>query len=1049
MSEVPVPAPLPVPEAAAPPAPAPQSAEPVVASTPDTDPTAPPMEAAVGPVPETASPTATPEAATPAAAEPATPPAKPAAPVKVDIDVGRIAQDLQIRKTQVEQAIHLLEEGLAVPFIAHYRRERVGGLTSEQLRQVQRRLQQQKLLAERKQTVLRNIQALGKLTDELQHQIIHADTARRLEDLYLPFKPRRKSFAQSARDKGVEGLAQAIWSRDPAVATFAEMLPTFVAPERGLNSPEDVEANVRLLLAEMLAEAAAVRDGARRFLWETAKLTTAKAEGVAENVAKEFKDYHQFTDAPRHLAPHRILAINRAEKAKAITVKLDYNIARLLEVVRERLHLADHPHAALLESCLETAVTQVLVPALDREMRRDLTEKAEEHAIHLVARNLRRLLLQPTFAPGKIMAIHPAYKGGCRLVILDEHGQPLDHRAMHLVELAERPGKKDKAKGETATSPAPTPPAAEAAPEMPATEPPAASTSAEATAPAMPAAESATEAPAPAETEAPATPPSETTAAEAAAPPEPPAPPAPPVPTPAERLAEAKNSLAAWVSEHQCAAIALGHGLGYRELEEFLGSLLAEKLPDLHYYVVTEAGINQYIFSTGAREELPNLDPPTRGAAALGRRLLDPLAEFVKVDPVALSVGLHHNDLPEKRLKEALTAEVEDCVNLVGVDVNRAAPALLRFVAGLNPILALAIVQHRQQHGPFASREALKSVADVPEAAMNQALGILRVQAAAEPFDRTPIHPTDYDLTRRLLERAGTNLEELFDAGQRAAAVERVQTTARDAALATAWNCTPAHLQELATLAARIGVDPREQEPRPLAKKGLLRIEELREGQELRGVVQNVVDFGAFIDIGLKDSGLVHISQLANRFIKSPYDLVAVGDVVTVWVLNMDHERKRVSLTMIPPGTERKPPERKPPERRPPRERRETPKPANSEADAKSKLFAPQVATPDRKAPPMQPPPPRPEPSERPPRGPAGKGGPPARMPVQRKERPKPPPKLSSEALQGATPLRTFGELKALYEAKKPKGEETPGEARGGTEPPAPPPTETPEQPPS
>ena len=975
---------------------------------------APPQPAAAPAASLPDSPAASPDAVPSAPGEVAAPSPPTPAP-KLDIDYGRIAQDLQIRKTQVEHAINLLEEGCAVPYIALYRRERVGGLSAEQLRHVQRRLQQQKQFVERKQTVLRHIQSLGRLTDELRQQVLQADTPRRLEDLYLPYKPRKKSFAQSAREKGLEPLAHSIWTADAAVANLTELLPTFVNPEKQLDSPAEVLAQVKLLLAEMIAEMAQARETARRFLWESAKLTTARLADAAEAVAAEFKDYHQFSDAPRHLAPHRILAINRGEKAKALKVQLDFPLPRLLDLLRERLKLAEHPHGELLLDCLEPAVTGVLVPALEREMRRDLTEKAEEHAVHLVARNLRRLLMQPPQHVGKLLAIHPAHKGGCRLAVLDENGQPLDHRSMHLVELAERPARKGK------TAAASTPPT-EATP-----------TTATAT----------TDAPlSPAPENAPTVQPTPTEAGAAEAGTEAAPVAAPAQPSPAERRAEAKKSLAAWITQHGCQTIALGQGIGYRELEEFLSELIAEHLPHLTYYLVSEAGLSQYIVGTMARAELPILDPATRGAVALGRRLLDPLAEFVKVDPVALSSGLHHYDLPEKRLKEVLQAEVEDCINLVGVDVNKATAAQLRYVAGLNPLLALAAVQYRQQHGPFRSRADLAKIPGWTPQVLRQAAGILRV-TGDEPLDQTPLHPDDYEPFRRFLQKAEAALDDLLDAQRRGPVLERLAALARDPAVAADCGCPAPHLQELAAAAARFGVDPRATEPQPIAKTRLLRLEDLQPGQELHGTVQNVVDFGAFIDVGLKDSGLVHISQLANRFIKSPYDLVAVGDIVTVWVLNVDHNRKRVSLTMIPPGTERKPPERKPP---PARELREPPaQPSGEQAPAapKAKLFAPQVATPNQKAPPMQSPPPRPPASPRPPRGHAEKPPPPPRTEPPRKEPPrkersKPPARLTSEALQGTTPLRTFGELKALYEAKKSKGE-TGNPSPPPSEPPAPP----------
>jgi uncharacterized protein len=987
------------------------------------------------------------------------------------LDYSRIAQDLQIRKVQVESVVQLLDEGNTVPFITRYRKERTGGLNEEVIRQVQARVAHQRHLAERKQTILQSIEAQGRLTDELRAALLAADSAKRLEDLYLPYKPKKRTLATTARDRGLGPLAEAIWQRDPAVANLAELLPSLVNPEKELNTPEDVLAGVQHILAEQVSELAEVRAAARRTLWESGQIAAAKGDKVGPDQGVEYKDYFQFSESLRQIPPHRILALNRGEKAGVLKVKLTWNAEGVTQLavrgLAETMQAeADKrpapappaappegqsaaapptpaegellspqagyrtPHAAFLRTVTEDALNRLLLPSLEREIRRELSEEAEAHAVTVFARNLRRLLLQRPLEGRRVLAIDPGFRTGCKLAALDEHGMLLEHAVIY-PHGGKKPtqGPPTAPAATTASAPAteasPAPPPAPAD-SMPPPEPtPAPVAVVEAVPAAPPAEQAATPTPpaelplavAPAAAEAPAKAPSQT----------------------AVRREEARAKLLDLVTRHHLNLVAIGNGTGCRETEELVADLIADKLPELAYVIVNEAGASVYSASPVGREEFPDFDATLRGTISIGRRLQDPLSELVKIDPPSVGVGLYQHDVNPKHLRESLEAVVESCVNQVGVDLNTASVPLLRHVAGLNQLVARELVEHRQKNGPFRCREALLQVPGIGPARYVQAAGFLKIRGGDEPLDQTWIHPESYGVTRRLLAELDCAPEVLADAGRRAELQSKLQGLAPDE-VARGLEVGVPTLRDILDALARPGRDPREDLPPPIFKKGILKLEDLQAGMELKGTVLNVVDFGAFVDIGLKDSGLVHISQMANRYIKSPYDVVAVGDVVTVWVLSVDQGRRRVSLTMIKPGTERKPPERRPPERsrepapeqgqgrpqpgprrppraqeaggprgpRPPRGRPAGPRrpPAQPTADTQQAQSAGQVAA--------GPPPPRPAP-------------PPPRPPRRHREAPR--PKLSQDALEGKVPLRTFGELSALFAAKQ-----TP------KEPPAPPP---------
>lgn len=973
-------------------------------------------------------------------------------------DLARIAQDLQIRKVQVESVVQLLDEGHTVPFIARFRKERTGGLPEDLIRRVHSRVLQLRQLADRKQTILKSIEGQGKLSDELREAITTAEHPRRLDDLYLPFKPKRKTPGAAARDKGLEPLAQAIWARDPAVANLDEVLPTLVNPEKELAGPDDVKKGVLDILAELIADLADIRGVLRRIFWDTAKLTTTKKEGLPEGQGLDFKDYFQFSEGVRQIPPHRILAINRGEKEASLQVKLQWDLdlckRAILDGVGNRpplLPLADHPHAALMRTAAEDALTRVLVPAQEKEARKELTEEAQQHAVMVFARNLRSLLLQRPLRLRRVLAIDPGFRIGCKLAALDEHGHLLDHAVIH----PHPPqNKRDEARGRIAdlvqkhqinliaigngtacreteevvsdvignwngallalaklnAPPPPPPPPPPAEPVAAAPAPEAAPVEAGA---------AVVEAGATVEAQAPAAPPPEAVVPPPLPVAEPPAPPAEPPPP------------------------AVPH-------------------PDLAYVIVNEAGASVYATGPVGREEFPDHDASLRSAISIGRRLQDPLAELVKIEPQNIGVGLYQHDVNPKQLKESLEAVVESCVNHVGVDLNAAGVALLRHVSGLNQLIARELVEHRKQHGAFASREQYLNHPAIGPQRFTQSAGFLKVSGSADPLDRTWVHPETYAVARQLLTDLGSGPDALDDPARLEELRGKLAALNLEEAAVRLGVGAPT-LADLAKALAHPAKDPRDDLAPPIFKRGILKLEDLKPGMELKGTVLNVVDFGAFVDIGLKDSGLVHISQMANRYIKNPYDVVSVGDVVVVWVMTVDQERRRVSLTMIPPGTERKPPERR--AERPPRGERPPRRP--DQQGQPPQEGQQQGQRPPRRPPPRQAPvgaggdrpPPRgdrppfrgqrpPRPGQGPPQtgdAPAAQGAPQGRAPLpprppQRPSRKVPKPKLSQAALEGAAPLRSLGELAAFYEAKQKPPEPAP--AAEPPPPPAPPPNE-------
>jgi uncharacterized protein len=728
------------------------------------------------------------------------------------IDLGPIAQRLGLPITAVDAAVRLLDEGNTVPFITRYRRDQTGGLDEVAIRLIAESVGRARQLADRKQTILRTIQGQGKLTPALEARIAAAGSAKQLEDLYLPFKPRKLSLAEIARQRRLEPLAREILAADPAAADLDKRATDFVDPDSQVTSVADVLLGVGHIIADDFSEHADVRQRLRGIMHRQARLTSQRVESPGKAQSKDEKHFRDFFDYGEHVQrvpPHRVLAINRGERAKLLKVRIDGPVEEMQAAAEEVLVPAGHPHAEFLKGCVRDALTRLVLPSLERELRREMTDYCESHAVEVFARNLRNLLLQPPVAGRRVLSLDPGFKSGCKAVVIDECGNPLEHAVLHII------GK-------------------------------------------------------------------------------------------AEKRAAAAEKIVEMVTTHACTVVAIGNGTAGRETETLVAELVTGRLQELDvaYVVVNEAGASVYSTSSYAREELPGHEAAVRGAISIGRRLQDPLSELVKIEPANIGVGLYQHDVKARHLHASLDAVVESCVNYVGVDVNTASPALLRYVSGLNQTTARNLHEWRAKNGPFTSRRQLLEVPGFGEAAFVQAVGFLKITGGVEPLDSTWIHPESYEVAAKVLERIGGSREDIAGRQQTEPLTDRTAALDLDA-LSGELGVGRLLLADIVEQLARPGRDPREDLPKPFFKKGVLKLEDLQPGMELLGSVLNVVDFGAFVDIGLHDSGLVHISHLSNQYVRDPHDVVSVGQVVRVWVLELDKGRRRVALTMIKPGTPR------------------------------------------------------------------------------------------------------------------------------------------------
>jgi uncharacterized protein len=709
--------------------------------------------------------------------------------------VNTIAEELGLARAQVAQTVALFDEGNTIPFVARYRKEATGGLDEEQLRQINARLDYLRRLSERKATVLKSIEEQDKLTPELAAAIEAAATLRAVEDLYLPYKPKRRTRATIAREQGLEPLA------DLLIAQEDERPLDMLAASFLSDDVPDAEAalsGARDILAERLTEDAALRGQARNLALERAVITSMLAGEESEvDPSGKYRLYHDLSLPLAQIQPHQWLAIQRGEADGALKVRIqlpDENILDLFEVAYlrgPRTSIRDQVEAAIADG-----YKRLLMPSLERDLRGAQTEEADEHAIRVFSENLRKLLLQPPLRGRVVMGIDPGYRTGCKVAIVDPTGKVLDTTTVfpHL---------------------------------------------------------------------------------------------------PQKRWEQALEILSSSIEAARVKVVAIGNGTASRETEQLVASLISD-LSQVQYVIVSEAGASVYSASKLARGELPDLDVSMRGAVSIARRLQDPLAELVKIDPRSIGVGLYQHDVDQKKLVEALDSVVESAVNYVGVDVNTASSALLGYVSGLSKGVARNVVVYRDEQGPFQKRTDLKKVKGLGEKAFQQAAGFLRVPESTNPLDNSPIHPESYSVVRKLLDLANTRLKARDLRGR----IQALRDELGLSGLADLLAVGIPTLMDILDGLMRPGRDPRDDLPPPILRQDVLKMEHLREGMRLKGTVRNVVDFGAFVDIGVKQDGLVHVSKMADRYVRDPFEIVSVGDVVDVTIISVDLDRGRIGLSM-------------------------------------------------------------------------------------------------------------------------------------------------------
>jgi protein Tex len=717
--------------------------------------------------------------------------------------ISEIAKEHSLAAGQVAAVISLLDEGATIPFIARYRQERTGGLDEEALRSIRDRMEYLRLLGDRKETVLASIREQDKLTPELEGHIRSCSTLKDLEDLYLPYKPKRKTRASAAREKGLEPLAEFIWEEEITTGNAEEMASAFVDPEKGVNDTDDALQGARDICAEWISEEVDLRNGLRNQIKRHGILQATRSKEPDER--ETYREYYEFSSKLSYLKPHQILAINRGEREGILKVKLEVLEDKALErmgrfiITNRNSIFTGHLKLAVSES-----FKRLLFPALEREARKELTENAEEHAILTFAENLRNLLLQPPLSARTVMGIDPGYRTGCKVAVVDGTGKYLEGTTIF-----------------------PTPPL--------------------------------------------------------------------------KKVRESIGVMDRLIDKHGVSLIAIGNGTGSRETELVVAELISErqarsKGDDLHYLIVNEAGASVYSASPLARQEFPDLDAAMRGNISIARRVQDPLAELVKIDPKSIGVGLYQHDVNQANLSRKLDDVVESCVNSVGVNLNSASSSLLTYVSGLSHSIAEKIISYRDENGPFRGRKELLNVSGLGTFRFQQAAGFLRIPESPDPLDNTAIHPESYDAARRLCDSIGIKPD---DIGESVSLFPVKLKDMKPEITAEQLGIGVPTLQLIMEQLQRPGRDPRESLSKPLLRQEILSMGDLSVGLELDGTVRNVVDFGAFVDIGVKQDGLLHISKLGGgRRISNPHDVVSVGDIIRVRILEVDEQRGRISLEM-------------------------------------------------------------------------------------------------------------------------------------------------------
>ncbi len=707
--------------------------------------------------------------------------------------INQISQACGINAQQVMATVKLLDEGNTVPFISRYRKEATGELTEVEVREIEEKLKYFRNLAKRKEEVLRNIEEQGKLTAELKEQIEAATKITEVEDLYRPYRPKRHTRASVAKEKGLEPLADFLLSFPKHGDVYSEA-KKYISEEKKVLTVEDALQGAQDIVAERVADHPEVRGWVRNYMFKQGVLTSTNKKADKKSV---YEMYYEFSQPVNKVLPHRTLAINRGEKEGFLKVKIEVEEKIILEHLYKNWLQPGSITAEYVEKAIKDALNRLVLPAVEREVRNELTEAAEEQAIKVFSKNLRQLLLQPPVQGKTVLGVDPAYRTGCKWAVVDDTGKLLQVGVVY-----------------------PTPPQ--------------------------------------------------------------------------NKVKEAKEEFKRLVDKYNIDIIAIGNGTASRETEAFVADFIKEYTQkQLQYIIVSEAGASVYSASKLAGEEFPELDVAERSAVSIARRLQDPLAELVKIDPKSLGVGQYQHDVNPKKLEESLAVVVESAVNHVGVDVNTASPALLSYVAGINKTVANNIVKYRQEIGRFNNRNDLKKVPRLGAKTYEQCVGFLRIFNGENPLDKTPIHPESYHIVEALLKEIGCRLS---DVGSNEMRLQLTKLNIEETAEKIGAGVPT--LKDIVASLIRPGRDPREDLPKPILRTDVLTIEDLEPGMELKGTVRNVVDFGAFVDIGIGVDGLVHISQIADYYIKHPLEAVAVGDIVTVWVLDVDTQRQRIGLTM-------------------------------------------------------------------------------------------------------------------------------------------------------
>lgn len=709
-----------------------------------------------------------------------------------------IANDTKVKPHQAEAVIKLLEDGNTVPFIARYRKEATGSLDEVQIKSVEDRYHYIQQLEQRKEEVIRLIDEQGKLSQELQASIQAATVLQRVEDLYRPFKQKRRTKATIAKEKGLEPLADALMSFPKK--DVGEIASSFLDSEKGIETAEEALAGAKDILAERFADDAALRDQLRKFSWKEGKITIS-VKNEEKDEKKVFEMYYDYEEPVKYIVPHRTLAINRGEKEDILKASIHVPLDRVLQIMEKTWipFKSSSPAISYVKEAIEDGYKRLIQPSIERELRNELTEKAEAQAIHIFAENLKSLLLQPPMRGKMVLGVDPAYRTGCKLAVVDETGKMLEVTAIY---------------------------------------------------------------------------------------------PHPPKPD----VQKAKSVVKALLAKYPISIVAIGNGTASRETEQFIADVLKEVDNDVAYVIVNEAGASVYSASEVARGEFPELQVEQRSAVSIARRLQDPLSELVKIEPKAVGVGQYQHDVSQKKLNESLAFIVETAVNQVGVDVNTASSSLLQYVSGLSKTVAENIVNARSESGKFTSRAQLKKIPRLGAKTYEQAIGFLRIAEAKNPLDATGIHPESYKLAEDILASAGLSKK---DVGSKRC--EEALAAIDINALSNELNVGEVTVKDIADTLMKPTRDPRDAFPQPLLKKDILKMEDLQVGMEMQGTVRNVVDFGAFVDIGVKQDGLVHISKLQKRRVKHPLEVVSLGDIVTVWVDKVEVNKGRISLTMIAP----------------------------------------------------------------------------------------------------------------------------------------------------